>query len=626
MTETNHNDHLDIQPSVVADEEQASRAEAIVKANEFLSHEIPYLGRLTGLDVDFQIGESWATDLKTGNFTIDPSFFVEREYTPDHAVYATLHELWAHVRDIKRDPRLAAREIRFSQKGKAEQLFMNILSDIHGNKLMHHVLPAMKDTAANLYDTKLFPLVGKDGVPVDYSVEPLHIQFMYKMIRDEMIPDSDTPVRPEVEEALASLRNYKDSGDVIKYLTDPNSKLPGVDRFEQQLAVIYPLYRQLLEQSKQEDEASKGGSGKSDSQSDESQSDQSSQEGGQPSDEQQSGSGKSDDPFSKAYEDYFENKHPEPFSEEEQSKLNETLREAIKKQADQDKPINPKSELDKQLRQETGFGLDVHSHYKAEVAKNLDAINRMRDVFRSVINERVSLRRGLSRRPYTEGAILDPDRLAQTIIDTKSGVHQPEAFKRYESKRGRTETVGNTDYIFVFDRSDSMSGENAQAAASSAIIMLEGLAVVERDVKEAEAEYNLNLDLDIRTALYLFNDEATCLKALGGGLSDHERLGAQHEIVATSGGTADYLALEEIVKIPKDADRQRIIIVVSDGESNDPAQATAAIRRLREQGALIYGIGIGSDAATDLYKPYAQRIDTPASLPDVLESFIKETI
>ena len=264
MTETNHNDHLDTQPSTVADEEQASHAEAIVKANEFLAHEIPYLGRLTGLDVDFQIGQNWATDPKTGNFTIDPSFFVERDYTPDHAVYATLHELWAHVRDIKRDPRLAARDMRFSQKGEAEQLFTNILSDIHGNKLMHHVLPAMKDTAADLYDTKLFPLNEEDGTPVDYTALPLHVQLMYKMIRDEMIQGSDTPVRPEVEEALAGLRNYKDSGDVIKYLTDPNSKLPGVDRFEQQLAVIYPIYRKLLEQSKQEQEAFKGNPGESD--------------------------------------------------------------------------------------------------------------------------------------------------------------------------------------------------------------------------------------------------------------------------------------------------------------------------------------------------------------------------
>lgn len=604
MSETNPSNPIDTLPPTEGEHADRSdeRAAAMAQANAFLEQEIPVLGKLTGLDVDFAVGRRWATDMRTGNFTIDPSFFVERDYTPEHAAYATLHELWAHVRDVKREPVMAARQMSFCKKGKAEHLFSNILTDIHGNKLMHHVLPAMESVATDLYDTKLFPLTEEDDTPVDYAAKPLHIQFMYKMIRDEMIPDSDTPVRPEVRAALEELRDYNGAGDVIKYLTDPNSKLSGIERFEQQLAVIYPVYLQLMEQSRKEDTKEERSNKSSDGSSDV-------------------------DPFTADYGEYFNTKHPEPMSEEEHDKFKEVIKEAAKDQAKKARTIDPTRERDRQLRDETGFGLHEHDRYKNEVAKQLDAINRMREVFRSVINERVATRRGLSRRAHTDGAILDPDHLAQTVIDIKSGVHQPEAFKHYESKRGRTEAVGNTDYIFVFDGSGSMAGERAQSAAISGLIMLEALAGVERDVQSAEAEYDLDLELDIRTALYIFGDQSTCLKPLGNGLSDRERLTTQRQIAAASeGGTSDFLALEDIEHLPDKAERQRIVIVVGDGESDDPARTTAAIRRLRSQGIHVYGVGIESDAATDLYKPHAKRIDTPAALPDVLESFINETI
>lgn len=631
MSETNHSNPIDTPPPTEGEHADRSdeRAAAMAQANAFLEQEIPVLGKLTGLDVDFAVGRRWATDMRTGNFTINPSFFVERDYTPEHAAYATLHELWAHVRDVKREPVMAARQMSFCKKGKAEHLFSNILTDIHGNKLMHHVLPAMESVATDLYDTKLFPLTEEDDTPIDYAAKPLHIQFMYKMIRDEMIPDSDTPVRPEVRAALEELRDYNGAGDVIKYLTDPNSKLSGIERFEQQLAVIYPVYLQLMEQSRKEDTKEERSSKSSDGSSDSQPSEGQPQRESKPSpDSAESGNGTDDvDPFTADYGEYFNTKHPEPMSEEEHDKFKEVIKEAAKDQAKKARTIDPTRELDRQLRDETGFGLHEHDRYKNEVAKQLDAINRMREVFRSVINEHVATRRGLSRRAHTDGAILDPDHLAQTVIDIKSGVHQPEAFKHYESKRGRTEAVGNTDYIFVFDGSDSMAGERAQSAAISGLIMLEALAGVERDVQAAEAEYDLDLELDIRTALYIFGDQSTCLKPLGNGLSDRERLTTQRQIAAASeGGTSDFLALEDIERLPGKAERQRIVIVVTDGESADSARTTAAIRRLRSQDIHVYGVGIESDAATDLYKPHAKRIDTPAALPDVLESFINETI
>jgi hypothetical protein len=115
---------------------------------------------------------------------------------------------------------------------------------------------------------------------------------------------------------------------------------------------------------------------------------------------------------------------------------------------------------------------------------------------------------------------------------------------------------------------------------------------------------------------------STCLKPLGNNLSDRERLTTHREILQPRGNTADFITLQDIVNLPRDSGRQRFVIVVSDGESSSPSQANSAIRQLREQGVFVYGVGIGSDDATELYKPYCKRVDNPDDLPDVLESFI----
>ena len=279
-------------------------------------------------------------------------------------------------------------------------------------------------------------------------------------------------------------------------------------------------------------------------------------------------------------------------------------------------------------QERTGHSLQEKQHYDSEVKRLHRQIDQMRQVFQSVLDEVVATRHGLSRRPHQDGDILDPNRLAQTITDIKSGI-APEAFQRYEAVRGQAELNCKTDYFFVFDCSASMSGKPAQAAASCAIIMLEGLASMERDIRKLEKEQAIDLsDLSIRTSLYTFGSNATCHKPLGSSLSDKQRLDTYAAVIAAdAGGTADYLALQEIADLPRSQDRQRIIIVVTDGQSNDPDATQAAISQLRrDQNTVVYGVSIGSDAAEQLYAPNAKLINDPKDLPNVLQSFIETTI
>ena len=83
-----------LNPQDTANETAAADAD-LQKAEAFLRDVAPHLGRLFGMDLSIQVGNGWATNMETGEVTADPRFFAERGYTPDMAVYATLHEVAA---------------------------------------------------------------------------------------------------------------------------------------------------------------------------------------------------------------------------------------------------------------------------------------------------------------------------------------------------------------------------------------------------------------------------------------------------------------------------------------------------------------------------------------------------
>ncbi|MDO8591807.1 MAG: VWA domain-containing protein [bacterium] len=620
-------------------EKTVVRDEALVKAEEFLRDVAPHLGRLFGMDLRINIGPGWATNMETGEVMADPRFFMERGYTPDMSVYATLHEICAHLREVVTEPKLTDEVIGFVKKGKAQGIFHNIFSDIAGNRLIHAVLPrTMPDVAEQLYKEKLF-------AEEDYSTFPRHLQFLYKIIRQEMIPDSQTTALPEVDAAIEQLRDYQGKGDLIKYGTSiaksKRKAMPARERFRVWVDLIYPIYEKLLEQDKQDPVPGSQGQAGDGQSGDKSEAEGSGEQKPQNGSEQPSDQGSAEgDQFESYYEDYRENRHPEPLTEEE----HEQVHDHAKKQQDKtdSKPgsvPNKKTErqrkreatevIDNQVRKETkGHTLAEQRSYNNEIIKCQNAIAEMRDVFKKVIQERIAQKRGLSRRAFDEGAILDPNRLAQTVIDIRSGVEQPEAFRDYEEIRGNVRAIGKTDYVFVFDVSGSMaSGGKAEAASASAVIGLEGLAAMQRDIEQAEAENNMELELDIRTAIYTLGERPTCLKPLSTSLGPKERLDTYSILQNPSeSNTRDFLTLEEVEKLKAEKDRRQIVVVISDGGSDDPGRARQSVDRLRGQDWLVYGISIGSNEAEELYKPTAKRCDDPEKLPEVIYKFIEATI
>lgn len=618
---------------------------AIEAARNFMVEEIPDLARLFSIGaLPIEVGSGWSTTLEPPiSMTVDPGFFVERGYEPDWAVYATLHEVAAHVRTALWEPKLTKKAAEFSKQGEAQTIFHNILADVAGNKAIHARLPRLAQTAENLYHQKLFP----DDTPpmhdpleqqVRYQDQPRHIQFLYKMIREEMIPDSHTTVLTEVDEALGRLRNYSGSGqDIIAYSTNV-AKPDGTpakpeEQFGLWLSVIYPEFEKLLELDKQDPNFEEGSGAPTEGKGEAKPTDGSPTDGQQPGEQspqepQDGGKYAEGGKFDKYYKDYFKNKHPEPLNEDD----HEVLEKVAKHISDEKKTKNTtRRKIDEAFKQETGHTLAEQQNYNLELINRRKQIEAIRDLFfKRVIEPRVGIKRRLGRTPQTEGAILDPNRLSETVMDIASGVEQPSAFLDYEHRRASTETVGNTDYYLVIDRSQSMSdGGKAANAASCTLIFLEGLAGVQADIEEAEAQYGVELDVSIRSGVYGFGNSAHVLKPLSEKVDTKERLDTYQAARQPLGeGTSDFLALEAINGEPsQDPDRRRIIVVLSDGESDGVERATSAVATLRSSpNTTVYGISIGSDAAVTLYAPDSRRCDNPDDLPQTLETLLEETL
>lgn len=595
---------------------QPSPEQAVAACEAFIGDSANSLGSLFGIPhLNVQVGKGWATNLETGDVTADPRFFLEKGYTPEMAGYALVHEVSAHLREVVFAPALTREVKKFVKQGEAESIFHNILSDVAGNNLTHAVLPNMAEIADELYQTKLFP-------ETDYRTsQPRHLQFLYKVIRQEMAPDSETQVLPEVDALIAEFRNFEGKGDLIKYSTQvaksAREAMPAEERFTLWRDVIYPRWQELVEQDEADPNWQKAPGEQGD---------------GEPSDQPADGEGQPVPDFSDAYSDYRQDRHPEPMSDEEHEAIHKAVRDKQRQEQREDRQKarteSPEYRLDQKIRQETGHSLADQRQYQTEVLKWRSQITEMRELFRSVIHEQVAQKRTL-RGAHTEGALLSPDRLAQTYIDVQTGSEEPAAFQDYERTAAERTLVGKTDYVFVFDRSGSMGGNGkSEAAAAAVAICLEGLDGMQRDVKAAEQEAGVTLDLDIRTALYTFNDEVKCTKQLSHGLTAKERLDSYGDVRAPGGGNADSTVLgmmEELdTEIP--ADRRKIVVMVADGEADNTTAARASVDRLRQKGWQVYGISIGSDAAVELYKPTSRRVDDPTTLPSAMQQLIQETI
>lgn len=275
-----------------------------------------------------------------------------------------------------------------------------------------------------------------------------------------------------------------------------------------------------------------------------------------------------------------------------------------------------------------GGGAAGQAHeYSARMESLGPSIEHMRAVWREVTAERIARVATTGRNPETEGDRLDVNSLATGLAEAHAGVRKPRVFLQRQHRVRRTQRPGNTDYLMLIDRSASMQGRPARAAADAAVVMLEGLAAAARDIAQEERAQGLDLELQIRTGLIVFDARAHIVKPLSVGMSDELRDDLVAAIMTPQGSTNDAAALsaatEQLSAGVEARQRRRVAFVLSDGGTNDQVAAAHALRRLRATGATVFGIGLGSDDLRERYAPSGARVDEPELLAGLVSDLIE---
>ena len=626
--------------------EPSDKEVLIQRAREFIARDVDSHTALMGVSgITVAVGKGWATNIKTGAVTVDPSFFVEEGYRPEWCSYAIMHEVSAHLRELITDPDMSVKIHKFVGESRAKHLFHNIMSDIAGNKRIHHRLPAQAAVAEQLYSEKLFE---ED----DLRELPRHLQLMYKIIRQEMIPESETVVLPEVDEAIARLRHFGDEGDIdlIEFSTrvnkSPTEEIKPEVKFNLWINKIYPEFEKLREQDIAEpihkqnnaDNAGEGegeGEGEDEGQGQGRGEDEG--EGQEQGEGQGEGEGEGEGGFDEFYDDYERTKHASPISHDDLDDITKQVEDIKREAAAAAAQNTPEAKARQALQDRIGAEhtpRSYHNYIKAIRAHNAE-IDEMAEFFRSLINERLKQTRTLNK-PAPQGPVLNPNTLAQTYTDLKTGVPQPpQAFLEYGVREAEREAEGSYDCFLVVDDSGSMEGEKSEQARIAAMIFLEGLGAFEREIREQEEQQGIQLKWDVRSAVFTFGSTASEVKPIGPELTDKARLDVQKAISGGSGSTADYLALEEILQQiereiatnPSTKGRRRLVYVITDAESDNQAELGNTLKRLQELGVEVVGIGIVDGSVEAVYpkgsKTIADAKDLPQTLIDAMEASMR---
>lgn len=607
-------------------------------------------GRLLGVSITVSEGEEWS--VRGGEVQVGLGFFAARGHPVKETVALALLELWGTVREARNAPvRVRRRNALARLRPELEPLLASI-DRMQAAWALMVALPALRDDIA---------AATSRSIPEEVREWPRHLQWVSLLLVQALAPHRELCVGDDAKrEAFAALGRSSgvteaegaSAGSVLasqalRLVLTPESDRDSLQMFERALALTLPSYLRLLEQDlatvgpramgldtgagPEEAEALPQETGLGDD------AETGAEETGEAEDEDDAGSDAEQDlaDLVPSVQKAFVARVLATPLPSDDAVIEAMLQEAVEPPESKDPERGPGG---------SGREAVTLADYCDRASLLEDAITRMREVWRRVIAERVALKPMLTRRAFPEGEELQPDALARVVAEVRAGRSRPDAFRRRSSHPRPADRSGSTDYVLAVDRSGSMWGRAALAAADAALVMLEGLAGAQRDIEHAEREAGVSLELGIRAALIVFDAEAALVTPLAGVLGDGARRRLHAEIRSPGGGTNDAAALRlaaEQLGVVRDRGvrsggrrrgrgdglaRRRIVILVSDGGSNDPVAADAELRRLRGAGVEVYGIGVGTEEIVRRFAPTSVVVDDPAQLPQVLQRLVEREV
>jgi hypothetical protein len=258
-------------------------------------------------------------------------------------------------------------------------------------------------------------------------------------------------------------------------------------------------------------------------------------------------------------------------------------------------------------------------------------IEELRAIFRRIITKRK--RRVIAPQyPVDEGDILAYP--SEAVVRTRSGETEIDVWETTEWREKEDKLVGDFDVTLIGDISGSMDQAGKASQQRLAItLLLEALTEFADDLEVEEA--TLKESLSVRTECLVFATDKEKVKTLSTTLTEKERIGVYKRLESCDGSsTKDFLALESVLGNLTDEEREKmergklkkIVLVMTDGQSDDATRVQRTLVQMREQGVVVVGIGITSagQSVMTTYAPEAEVVAEPSDLPRVLANLLEE--
>ncbi len=593
---------------------------------------------------------------------LNSRFYKKRGLSDQKTSFATLHEV-EHLLEKKQllsekgGDKIFQKYIEKLKASEAFNFLDNRVADLRENRaVVSKTNPEFDALRRTLYREDLVP--GKD-----FTAEPRHIQFVEAISREGEVPDEQCVVSPEVRVKLDEIKAItgKDGRCLMDAIADPVTSMS--DRLVLEDKFLWPAVQELLKQDKEDyknnqdkkGEGKEGGEAPREGQED-------GQQGGQESadkekkegkgrrgkkkkskkeepgrgESRQEGGDKPLDPneiFKEAYERAAE-RVPNAVPIEEMEKAFQSWKEK--------RGESPADRADREYAEKLGVKPEDLRRYR-DIVQSLEkitnpetgesAVEELRNLFARIIARRLKLAPA-PRYPVEEGEeLVNP---AEAIAEVKAGNLEPKVWETYEIKEIKGKRFGEVEITLVCDRSSSMTeGTKLPEQRRAAVLVMEALKEFAEQCDEERV--NMNKPLEIRSEIYSFKQssaDSIPLKKMSKELGEKERIDVMAAISSAPGGTTDFVPLETVEKGMSEETRQKItegelkkiMIVFTDGKSNDPSRVRNILEKLRSAGVVTIGVGITEEgkAALTTYAPDARLAEKAEDLTRILTDLLKE--
>lgn len=610
--------------------------------------------------------DTFAFDLNTNTIYLNDKFYEKLGYPEVGTSFATFHEI-EHFKEkmalIKEengirifDNYLNKLDERISKYAGAYGVMDNCISDVRQNSsVMRRTHEGFDEVEKSLYKDVQFP-------DTDFTKRPLHIQLSYAIL-NEYRSGRDCIVDARVRKVIEGLQHTELSSgkeiDIISLMTNPDPKaVPMSKRLMIQDNYVWPKVLELLEEDlKEKKEESEKKDGK--------------KNGGDGDDRPNDGEKGDEDRNNKPYNtkkseddksnDKKDGKRGESKGKEvgELGNPNDVFKDAYteaKKRVPNAMPINEQKESfkkwveengdeekkkNKELAERLGVKVEDLKKYK-DIVKSLNTINPeinesiiddLENVIKRIISQRLKEKHN-PKYPVEEGdELVDP---AMWLTEVNSGNFEPKVWEDTEIKLKKDKKFGEVEITLIGDRTGSMEGMKLSEEQKAFVLFMEVLKRF-NDILDDE-EVNLEKPLSIKSEIYTFqadSNDGTPIKKMGKVLTEKERIETCAKInTAPGSSTPDFIPLEAISKSLdndtlekiKEGELKKLVIVFTDGGSDDEARVQNILNKLKEKGVIVVCIGITESGrpALKTYAPNAVLAEQVENISIVLADILKE--